>query len=224
IERGALGALAKLDRLLPARLRAQLVSLRASTVSLSSPTEAVPTENLVRLAQACDSCQRATFAYTDGDGRHSDRRVEPYRLVATDRRWYLVAFDLDRQDWRTFRVDRAADVVVTGHSFTPRPIDDPAAMVAEAISTTGYTHRAVISVAAPVGEVAQLIPPSTGTVTARGTESTVALGVDDFDWLAGYLVGLGVDFEVLEPPELRHHLAAVGRRLHKTHARRAAAR
>jgi predicted DNA-binding transcriptional regulator YafY len=217
IERGALTALAKLDRLLPPRLRAQLTALRATTVSLASPTEAVSTEDLVRLAQACDNHQRATFSYVAHDERHSERRVEPHRLVATDRRWYLVAFDLDRNDWRTFRVDRASGVVVTGHTFEPRPLDDPGRMVAEAISTTGYAHQAVVRVDAPTEQVARLIAPYVAVTAPDGVHTRVELGVDDFDWLAGYLIGLGLDFEVIEPVELRQHLRALGERLRRAH-------
>lgn len=220
IEKGALGALAKLDRLLPPRLRRQLGALRSATVSLTVPTEVVATESLVRLAQACDSHQRVTFAYTAHDGRHTERRVEPHRLVATDRRWYLVAFDLDRDDWRTFRVDRATSVTVTGHTFTPRPLDDPGRMVAEALSTTGYLYRARIRFDAPAAEVARRIPPHVGITEADGDGAVVELGVDDFDWLAGYLVGVGLAFEALEPAELREHLAALGTRITRSHRRR----
>jgi predicted DNA-binding transcriptional regulator YafY len=112
IERSALTALAKLDR-----LRARLAALRHATVSLIPPSEVVSTEALILLAEACDNHQRALFSYRAHDGRGSERRVEPHRLVATDRRWYLVAFDLDRQDWRTFRVDRVSRLLVPG----PRP-------------------------------------------------------------------------------------------------------
>ena len=96
IERSALTALAKLDRLLPPRLRARLAALRHATVSLIPPSEVVSTEALILLAEACDNHQRALFSYRAHDGRGSERRVEPHRLVATARRWYLVAFDLDR--------------------------------------------------------------------------------------------------------------------------------
>jgi predicted DNA-binding transcriptional regulator YafY len=217
IERSALTALAKLDRLLPPRLRSQLTALRSATVSLSSPTEIVPTENLIGLAHACDGHQRVTFAYVAQDGRLSERRAEPHRLVATDRRWYLVAYDLDRQDWRTFRVDRASSVVVTGHTFVPRPLDDPGRMVAEGISTAGYAHRAIVRLLAPAEEVARLIPPSTGVCEPDGDATRVDLGFDDFHWLAGYLIGLGLDFEVLAPIELRHYVRRLGRRLHQEH-------
>ncbi len=217
VERGALAALAKLDRLLPPRLRAQLTTLRAATVSLVSPNEVVSTECLIELARACDNHQRAAFSYRAQNGRHSERRVEPYRLVATDRRWYLVAFDLDRNAWRTFRVDRASAVTVTGHTFNPRPLSDPARMVAEAISTAGYATRAVVRVKAGAEEVARLIAPHVGVVEAEGRFSRVELGVDDFDWLAGYMIGLGVDFEVIEPEELRRHISALAERLRNAH-------
>jgi predicted DNA-binding transcriptional regulator YafY len=217
IERGALGALSKLDRLLPSRLRAQLTTLRAATVSLVAPTDVVATESLIELAKACDNHLRATFSYRAHDGRQTDRRVEPYRLVATERRWYLVAYDLDRADWRTFRVDRASSVRVTGHTFDPRPIGDPARMVAEAITTMGYTHRVLVRLKAPVDQVARLVGPHTGLVGSDGSDSTVELGADNFDWLAGYLVGLGVDFEVIEPVEVRQHLLALAERLRRAH-------
>jgi predicted DNA-binding transcriptional regulator YafY len=217
IERGALAALAKLDRLLPPRLRAQLNTLRAATVSLVTPTDVVPAEHLIELARACDNHQRATFAYTDQEGRQSDRRVEPYRLVATDRRWYLVAYDLDRDDWRTFRVDRAAAVRASGHIFDPRPLADPAQMVAQAISTSGYKFRAAVRVELPARQLALRVPPSVGVVREDGGSSVLELGADSFDWLAGYLVGLGLEFEVLEPVELRRYVCEVADRLRRAH-------
>ena len=134
IETPALTALTKLDRLLPGRLRTQVAAIRASTVALSRPAEALPADRLVPLARACESQQLVRFPYAAADGRHSERRAEPYRLVATERRWYLVAYDLDRQDWRTFRVDRMAAVPeITGHTFIPRRLEDPARLVAEAL-------------------------------------------------------------------------------------------
>jgi predicted DNA-binding transcriptional regulator YafY len=217
IERGALTALAKLDRLLPPRLRAQLTALRAATVSLASPTEMVSTEWLVLLAQACDNHQQALFSYRAHGGQRTDRRVEPNRLVATDRRWYLVAFDLERDDWRTFRVDRVSSVNVPGHTFTPRPLDDPARMVAEGITSAGYARRAVVSIGAAHEDVARRIPPYVGVLAADGDRTRVELGFDDIDWLTGYLTGLGLDFEVIGPPELREHMSELGERLLRAH-------
>ncbi len=222
IERGSLAALAKLDRLLPPRLRAQLTALRAATVPLVSRTEVVSTECLVQLAQACDSRQRVTFSYDAQDGRRSERRVEPHRLVATDRRWYLVAHDLERDGWRTFRVDRIAGLEVTGHTFVPRPLADPARLVAEGLTTARYAHQAVILVTAPLEEAARLISPYTGVLEEDGDHTRVQLGFDDFDWVTGYLIGLGLEFEVIEPDELRRHISALGERLSRVHAAPAA--
>jgi predicted DNA-binding transcriptional regulator YafY len=218
IERSALTALAKLDRLLPPRLRTRLAALRHATVSLIPPSEVVSTEALILLAEACDNHQRALFSYRAHDGRGSERRVEPHRLVATDRRWYLVAFDLDREDWRTFRVDRVSSLKVPGHTFVPRPLSDPARMVAEGISTAHYTHTAVVVVKAPLEEVAPIIAPHVGVLAAEGAATTLLeLGMDDFEWLAGYLIGLGLDFEVREPAALRAYMATLGARLSAAH-------
>jgi predicted DNA-binding transcriptional regulator YafY len=221
IERGALTALTKLDRLLPPRLRSELNALRAATVPLVSPTEVVSTECLIELAKACDSHQRASFTYRAQDARDSERRVEPHRLVATDRRWYLVAYDLAREDWRTFRVDRIASVSVRGHTFVPRPLPDAARFVAEGIATAPYSHRAIVFLKAELAEVARRVPPSVGILTAMSENTQLELGFDDFDWVAGYLIGLGLPFEVIEPKELRRHASELGGRLVQAHAERA---
>lgn len=218
MERAALGALTKLDRLLPARLRSQLGALRASIDSLASPRgEPVSSEALVLLAQACDSHLLAMFSYQAQDGRKSERRVEPYRLVATDRRWYLVSYDLDRTDWRTFRVDRMGSVTLPGHTFVPRPLADPARLVAEGITTAPYTHRAVVRFEAAAEEVARRVTRDAAVVDEDGSYSRVEIGADDLDWLAGYLVRLGIPFEVLEPAALRAHLAELGAKLQQRH-------
>jgi predicted DNA-binding transcriptional regulator YafY len=217
IERSALTALGKLDRLLPPRLRSQLAALRAATVSLVSPTEVVSPECLIDLAQACDNHVGALFSYRAYDGRESERRVEPHRLVATDRRWYLVAFDLDRDDWRTFRVDRISELRVPGHTFVPRELEDPGRMVAEGITTSHYQHTAVVRVKGVFEEVEQLIGPHVGVLERDGDGTQVVLGIDDFDWLPSYLIGLGLEFEVLEPVELREYMAVLGERLRRAH-------
>ncbi len=220
IETPALSALTKLDRLLPGRVRTQVAAIRASTVALSRPAEALPADRLVPLARACESQQLVRFPYAAADGRHSERRAEPYRLVATERRWYLVAYDLDRRDWRTFRVDRIAAVPeITGHTFIPRQLTDPAQLVADALSAAPYRFQAVIKVAAPPAEVELRVPPTVGLVQPAGRRaSTLRMGADDFEWFAGRLVGLGLPFEVLEPDALREHFRALGEALCGAHA------
>jgi predicted DNA-binding transcriptional regulator YafY len=219
VEEGALRALTKLDRLLPPRLRGQLVSLRASTVAVLPRMEAVPAEQLVTFARACDGHERVTFTYKNFDGVQSERRAEPHRLVATDRRWYVVAHDLDRAAWRTFRVDRASAVTLTGHTFEPRPLDDPARMVADGIATARSTYVAVVRIGARLADVERSIQPTTAKLRADGRATLAEIGADDFEWLASFLVDLGWDFELLEPVEWRDRLAELGRGLVERHQR-----
>jgi predicted DNA-binding transcriptional regulator YafY len=220
IERAALATLDRIDRLLPPRLRSQLAALRTNTVALMSRPDVVPAESLVNLARACDAKQRAVFDYRTRQGDESERRVEPHSLVATDRRWYLVAHDLDREAWRTFRVDRMTDIRVTGHTFEPRPLADPAGFVAESISIAPFIYKAMVRVAAPAEQIAQRVPVDVGVVKPIGdNEASLELGAESLEWIAGYLVGLGVPFEVERPQELRDYVAALGRRLASTHRR-----
>ena len=222
IERAALATLSRIDRLLPPRLRSQLGALRASTVALISPSEVLPTEQLVVLARACDAQQRALFHYRTRQGVERERRVEPHRLVATDRRWYLVAYDLDRDDWRTFRLDRISDLRVPGHTFEPRPLGDAAQLVAESIALAPYLVQATVRVAAPFEEVARRVPASLAVLKPDGPAATLLeIGADELEWIAGRMVGYGLDFEVLAPPELRDYLAGLGRKLVSAHRRAA---
>ncbi len=218
IERPALATLARIDRLLPPRLRLPLAALRASTVPLMSRHDTVPAEYLVTLARACDSKERVVFAYRTRQGEEGQRRAEPHWLVPTDRRWYLVAHDLDRDDWRTFRVDRMSDIRATGHTFRPRPLADPAAFVNQSISVAPFLHQARVRLVAPAAEMSSRVPPDIGVVEAFGTEECwLELGAESLQWIAGYLVGLGVDFEVERPVELRAYLAKLGTRLTGNH-------
>src|SRR5215813_9066004 len=130
-------ALAKTLTLLPPRLRRRADALRATTVFAPwrGTTHAIPREVLDVVAGACHDGVRLGFSYTARDGAATERYVEPYRLVVLSRRWYLLAFDIDRDDWRTFRVDRMDEPRATVAPFTPRdlPADDPAAFVRDAI-------------------------------------------------------------------------------------------
>ncbi|HVF03327.1 MAG TPA: WYL domain-containing protein, partial [Frankiaceae bacterium] len=219
IEGPALAALAKLDRLLPPRLRARVEAVRSSTVTIGPPEDAIDADVLVTLAQACDGHERVVASYRDRAGVASERRLEPYALVATGRRWYLFCRDLDRDDWRTFRVDRVADVRRTGHRFAPDPdAPDAASTVGRAITTAPYRHQAVVSFASTSpAALRRLVPPTVGVVRGDGSGGSVlTTGADDIDSLALHLVALGRDFVVDEPDELRAALRALA-----TRARRA---
>jgi predicted DNA-binding transcriptional regulator YafY len=217
IERATLATLARVDRLLPPRLQRQVKALRAATVPLMGHVDTVPAAQLASLAQACEAHELVSFGYSSREGKVTTRRVEPHRLVATDRRWYLVAYDLDRRDWRTFRVDRAKAVRPTGHTFTPRPLADPGRLVSEAISATGYRYRAIVRFDAPAVEVSKRVPPHVGSVEEDGRSATLKIGVDDALWLTGYLIGLGLPFEVVDPPELRRGVLSITEQVANVH-------
>ncbi len=207
-------ALAKLDQVLPGRLRTQVAALAASTVSMSAGTPTVDSAALAALATACRDSERVRFDYQRHDGTESHRRVEPYRLVCTGRRWYLVARDLDRDAWRTFRVDRIDHVVATGWRFDAEDPPDAVEFVSRGVGVAPYPHQARIRLHAPVETAMEWIPPSTGLLTRIDSATCeLAIGADSLHALAREMVMLDCDFEVLEPPELVDLLRHVRTRL-----------
>lgn len=211
----AVSALAKLENLLPARLRARVSALGVSTVTLAAPGEAgVDPETLAVLALACRRRERVLLGYRDRGGRVTRRDVDPHRLVNAGPRWYLVAHDVRKAAWRTFRVDRVTDAFPTGARIEVVDPPDAAALVAKAVSSGPYQWQAAVRLALPHDHARRLIPPTTGMLAADGEDATVLqLGADDLRWVAHYLVGLDCDFEVLEPPDLVDELRELGRRL-----------
>ncbi|MFF8554443.1 helix-turn-helix transcriptional regulator [Streptomyces sp. NPDC015501] len=128
VDEASVRALAKLEQVLPSRLRHRVSALQNATVALTRGDGAtIDPGTLTTLASAATGRERLRFAYRSGDGARTKRQVEPYRLVSAGQRWYLVAYDLDREDWRTFRVDRVGDPYATGARFAPRalPVDGP---------------------------------------------------------------------------------------------------
>ncbi|MGH3681746.1 MAG: helix-turn-helix transcriptional regulator, partial [Natronosporangium sp.] len=161
---------------------------------------------------------RLRFDYRDHDGSDSVRSVEPYRLVHTGRRWYLLAWDADRADWRTFRVDRLTPRTPTGPRFSPRqpPASDLAAYTSYAVSTGVYRHRATVTVYAPAEAVVERIPPTVGAVQAAGPDTCrLFVGANDLDGLAVHIGLLGFEFQVDDPPELVDHLRALADRIRR---------
>ena len=212
--------LAKLERVLPARLRTQVEALTSSTVSLNRTGPTVEPAELIVLARACREFEQLRFDYLDGRDRRSTRCVEPHRLVSTGRRWYLVAHDRDRNDWRTFRVDRIEAPTPTGHRFTPSAPPDLQALVSRSISVAPYRWQAEVRVRASLADVAARVPPTVGWVEASGADCVLHVGANELDTLIGHFVALGHPFEVLEPPELRDRVRELGSRLLADHPSR----
>ncbi|MEU4498077.1 YafY family protein [Streptomyces sp. NPDC023998] len=210
-------ALAKLEQVLPNRLRRRVGALNAFTVPmLRAPQAQVDASVLTELANACRDSERLRFAYLDHGGSSTRRTVEPHRLVCTERRWYLVAWDLDRGDWRTFRADRITPKPPHGPRFEPRtpPAEDLAAYVSKGVSTHVYAAQAVIRLHTSAELAAQIIGPSDGVVEAVDEKtSLLRTGAASLDVLVIHVMLMGVDFEVVEPPELTEHIRTVRDRL-----------
>lgn len=203
----AVRALTKLDQVMPPRLRGEVAALAEATALLPGATDDVDTGVLVVLAHAIRDRVRARFGYTGRTGEVSERDVEPYRLVATGRRWYLLAWDGGRGDWRTFRLDRMAGVRAATFRFTPREAPDAVEHVRRAVTRAGDAHRVRVRLSADVEAVRRRVP------AAHGVATRVAAGVtdleshaDDLGELARHLTlaahDLGARLEVLDPPEL----------------------
>ncbi|WP_346427637.1 YafY family protein [Streptomyces sp. AcE210] len=201
-------ALSKLEQVLPGRLRRRVSALNAFTVPMlrgPGPSDVDPSV-LTELAAACRDSERLRFAYEDHGGAATRRTVEPHRLVCSERRWYLVAWDVDREDWRTFRVDRITPKPPHGPRFTPRrpPAADLAAYVSKGVSQGPYATGATIRLLVPVEEAAQRISPSAGTLEADGDDSCVLrTGAASLDVMMIHVIRTGFEFEVLEPDGLR---------------------
>lgn len=210
----ALRALAKLDQVMPPRLRVEVRAVQDATATLGGTGAQIDPELLVTLARACRDAVRVRFGYAGRSGDGRERTVEPVRMVASDRRWYLMAHDVERDDWRTFRLDRMRDVVATTWRFHPREHPDPVDHVQRAVTEQPYRYTARVRLRATPERVRELVPPQVGRVEDDGAGGSVLIaGGDDLDWLAVHVVRLGLDAEVLGPPELRDAATALARRL-----------
>ena len=217
-EDAAVGALAKIEQVLPKRLAERLGSLQSSIVGLGSrgdPGVAIEPESLVNLAQACRRQERLRFRYVDSEGRATERHVEPFQLVHTSRRWYLVARDRDRQAWRTFRVDRIDQPQSTGLRFVLENPPDARALVAEGVAVSAYKIRAEVLLKTSLDQARRVVSPTIGVLERRRGGTLLRMGADDIRWIAGYLAGLECEFRILDPPELKEAVAALGARLIK---------
>ncbi len=204
IEETAIRALVKLEQVLPAHLRRRVNALQSVLATLPASGPMVDPEALTAIAGACRERETLRFAYKARDDTETRRHVEPHSLVNLGRRWYLVAWDCDRQAWRTFRVDRLERPRPAGARFTPRtlPAKDPAAYVAANLRGAPTRYQARITLHAPAAEV-QGRRHLWGTVTAIDEHSCDYRTSDDsLDWLAMRIAMFGLEFEVHEPPEL----------------------
>jgi predicted DNA-binding transcriptional regulator YafY len=213
-------ALAKVTQVMPARLRRRAEAIAAMTEPASWNTArtgdaAIKPDVLATAALACRDAERIRFGYSAASGERTERHVEPHRLVALDRRWYLVAYDLTRNDWRSFRLDRVAGVPQqTGARFRPRtlPAADAAEFVRRNVTAAPGRLRVEVMIEAPAAAVRERIG-RWATVSASGpARCLVTMTPENLDWPVIALGMTGADFQVLSPPELAERVAEWGAR------------
>ncbi|MFD5146696.1 helix-turn-helix transcriptional regulator [Streptomyces sp. NPDC058401] len=216
VEEASVRALAKLEQVLPARLRRRVGALQSATVALTRGDGAsVDPRTLTAIASAVAGPERLRFAYRDREGAASRRLVEPYRLVSTGSRWYLVAYDMERRDWRTFRVDRVSEPGATGVRFAPRELPmDAEEFVRRGLRGGESTYRVDVTFAVEAGLpewVREHVVPGGGGGSA-GVRVRFE-SADPAEWVAARLALAGVPFAVHGPGVLVEAARVLGARL-----------
>jgi predicted DNA-binding transcriptional regulator YafY len=218
IEETSLRALAKVEKVLPSRLRRRVSALQTYVASVSTNSPRVDASVLTELTAACRDRELVRFEYEDRGKTGSRRIAEPYGLVNWGRRWYLVAWDRDRDDWRTFRVDRMTPKFPAGPRFSPRelPDEDLARYVSDRVSAAPWRIAAHITIHAPAAVVAERVPAHVGPIQSIDAETCVlSAGNDNVEMFAVYLGMIGFDFTVTSPPELVEAVRKLGQRYAK---------
>jgi predicted DNA-binding transcriptional regulator YafY len=213
IEESSLRALAKLEQVLPRHLRRRVSALQAYTVALPRSGPKVDHELLSTLAAAARDSERLRFAYSTYDGDSARRLVEPCRLVHAGGRWYLVAWDVEREDWRTFRVDRIEGTPARDRRFPPRepPAEDVAAYVEANVVRARGRKEARVVLHLPLAKAQERVPQLMASLSARDERSSLlTMGADWFGDLAIYVASMGCEFDVLGPPEFVEEVERLG--------------
>jgi predicted DNA-binding transcriptional regulator YafY len=214
-DQAALSALLKLRQVLPARIADRLAALDAVFTHTPRPDrQQITPALLLDLATRCRHGERTTLTYRDRDATETTRDVDPYRLVYTGSRWYLVAHDLTRHDWRTFRADRIIEATPTGQPVDLPDPPDPATLVNEGLALRPYPVHVTIRLPVPAEEALRLIPPTVGAHRPDGHDATIVdIGGPSADGLARYLLSLGRPLRILQPDEVRQAFLARTRQL-----------
>jgi predicted DNA-binding transcriptional regulator YafY len=211
---GAEGAVTKIARVFPERLMRRVERLRTE-LSLSGEPDPAPAsaETLLLIAEAVRRRRSLEIGYARRDGTRSTREIDPLGLVARRGRWYVPARDRGSGELRTFRADRITRATIGGPAEPPEPGFDPGAHVVEMLARLPWAWEIEVRLDGPVGEIAARVPATLAELEADGTGTRLRMRADSLDWVAGVLAGLGADFQVIRPDELREHLERLASRL-----------
>jgi predicted DNA-binding transcriptional regulator YafY len=217
IAEASVRALAKVVQVMPGRLRRRVEALTAMTVPASWGGAARPSLDpgaLTTIALACRDAERMRFGYVAASGAQTARHVEPHRLVSLGRRWYLVGYDLDRQDWRSFRLDRLTGPRGTGARFRPRelPAEDAAAFVRAGIGTLWAVYDVEVVAEAPASQVRERIGRWVTVEPDGPGRCRIRMSADTLEWPLMGLGLMGAEFSLVSPPELVDQLRDWGGR------------
>jgi predicted DNA-binding transcriptional regulator YafY len=206
-------ALAKLEQVLPPALRQRIRTLQVAVTPQLNSWVSVDLGTLTVVAQACRDHERLRFDYTARDAEPTERHVEPHQLVWLHQRWYLLAHDRDRDDWRTFRLDRLANARPTRLGFQPRSIPggDAVEFVTRSIRSVPTRYQMDAVVDGPIDAVRARVWAPDATLADLGDGRTrLQSGADHLEWLVFQLLWVGLPFEILHPPELVAYLGNAG--------------
>ncbi len=209
------GALAKINRVLPTTLRRQVEALE-ETLSFTRPTGAAPADAaaVLLLADSIRRRRRLHIAYRTFSGEESERELSPHGLVVHSGRWYLAAYDHTRDDLRTFRVDRMWGTSLAEASCVAPPEGfDAVAYVSHSLASVPWTWEVEALLDLPIDAAARRIPATLAELIDEPEGTLLRMRVDSLDWMATVLAGLGCDFTIRRPDELRESVRALAERL-----------
>jgi predicted DNA-binding transcriptional regulator YafY len=216
IEETSMRALTKVIQVMPPRLRRRVEALRSYTVPAfwgGNNGSTVDALALTVIASSCRDDERLRFGYTSHDGAETKRHVEPHRLVSLGRRWYLVAWDVERHDWRTFRADRMVEPKPTGARFRQRdlPGGDAGAFVRDRLRARPTQHEVIMEIEAPAQRVKDIVQQWGVVEPVSETTSRLIMKVDSFEWPAMIIGTVGEQFRIVQPAEFGDYVRAMGR-------------
>lgn len=224
MEAGIGGLLAKLDNLLPTRLQPQVRALNAVAHVLPASGALAEIEALALIATACRDHHRLRMRYRDREQRESQRDIEPLQLILVGRRWYLIAWDRRREDWRSFRIDRISEPELLPMRFVPRTLPEaPATFIARALNAAPSRYTLRLRLPGRYDELLDALPAWCGLLESLDdTACCLRIGADSIAGIATALLFIDRDFELLDDPPWSGELAAAVQRVATAVARRRA--